>query len=232
MPSERFVDVQLSGPYRLWHHTHEFRPHPDGGTLMTDTVRYALPFGPLGPWRTGCWCAGTSSGSSTSGRGPCGGRGLNYSVDGERALHARGLVAGDRAVERVGSGLQVGGGGRGLARLPTVLPSTSTPLPSIATACGMWDGLAIESVTLPALAVEARLVELQRALVGCELERLATAAARGGRVASASPWLARGAARWTSCRCPRSPRARAPRWLRSGSSSAWNSPWSSRTGAR
>ena len=28
----RFVDVQLSGPYRLWHHTHEFRPHPDGGT--------------------------------------------------------------------------------------------------------------------------------------------------------------------------------------------------------
>jgi len=48
VPSERFVDVQLSGPYRLWHHTHEFRPHPDGGTLMTDTVRYALPLGPLG----------------------------------------------------------------------------------------------------------------------------------------------------------------------------------------
>ena len=44
----RFVDVQLNGPYSLWHHTHEFRPHPDGGTLMTDTVRYALPFGPLG----------------------------------------------------------------------------------------------------------------------------------------------------------------------------------------
>ena len=48
VPGERFVDVQLSGPYRLWHHTHEFRPHPGGGTLMTDTVRYALPFGPLG----------------------------------------------------------------------------------------------------------------------------------------------------------------------------------------
>jgi ligand-binding SRPBCC domain-containing protein len=47
-PGERFVDVQLSGPYRLWHHTHEFRPLPGGGTLMTDTVRYALPFGPLG----------------------------------------------------------------------------------------------------------------------------------------------------------------------------------------
>ena len=48
VPDERFVDMQLTGPYRLWHHTHTFRPHPDGGTLMTDTVRYALPFGPLG----------------------------------------------------------------------------------------------------------------------------------------------------------------------------------------
>jgi ligand-binding SRPBCC domain-containing protein len=44
----RFVDMQVTGPYRLWHHTHEFAPHPDGGTLMRDTVRYALPFGPLG----------------------------------------------------------------------------------------------------------------------------------------------------------------------------------------
>jgi ligand-binding SRPBCC domain-containing protein len=48
VPSERFVDRQLSGPYRLWHHTHSFRPHPEGGTVMTDTVRYALPLGPLG----------------------------------------------------------------------------------------------------------------------------------------------------------------------------------------
>jgi ligand-binding SRPBCC domain-containing protein len=48
VPGERFVDMQLTGPYRLWHHTHEFRAHPEGGTLMTDTVRYALPLGPLG----------------------------------------------------------------------------------------------------------------------------------------------------------------------------------------
>ena len=47
-PPRRFVDVQLSGPYRMWHHTHDFEPTADGGTLMTDTVRYALPFGPLG----------------------------------------------------------------------------------------------------------------------------------------------------------------------------------------
>jgi ligand-binding SRPBCC domain-containing protein len=44
----RFVDMQLAGPYRLWHHTHEFRPGPDGGTVMTDTVRYVLPLGALG----------------------------------------------------------------------------------------------------------------------------------------------------------------------------------------
>ena len=25
-PPHRFVDVQLSGPYRLWHHTHDFEP--------------------------------------------------------------------------------------------------------------------------------------------------------------------------------------------------------------
>ncbi len=46
-PSARFIDVQLQGPYRLWHHTHSFQP-VDGGTLMRDVVRYALPFGLLG----------------------------------------------------------------------------------------------------------------------------------------------------------------------------------------
>jgi ligand-binding SRPBCC domain-containing protein len=46
-PPHRFVDVQLRGPYRLWRHSHCFVPI-DGGTEMTDTVEYALPFGPLG----------------------------------------------------------------------------------------------------------------------------------------------------------------------------------------
>jgi ligand-binding SRPBCC domain-containing protein len=31
----------------LWRHTHSFTP-VDGGTVMTDVVEYALPFGPLG----------------------------------------------------------------------------------------------------------------------------------------------------------------------------------------
>ena len=43
----RFVDVQLSGPYRTWHHVHEFQDTP-GGTLVIDRVTYALPFGFMG----------------------------------------------------------------------------------------------------------------------------------------------------------------------------------------
>lgn len=46
-PPFKFVDNQLKGPYKLWHHTHEFKAVP-GGTLMTDRVRYILPFGKLG----------------------------------------------------------------------------------------------------------------------------------------------------------------------------------------
>jgi hypothetical protein len=43
----RFVDFQLKGPYRRWHHLHEFE-EVAGGTKMTDRVEYELPFGPLG----------------------------------------------------------------------------------------------------------------------------------------------------------------------------------------
>jgi ligand-binding SRPBCC domain-containing protein len=46
-PGVRFVDVQLRGPYALWHHTHEFTAQ-GAQTLMRDRVRYALPLGPLG----------------------------------------------------------------------------------------------------------------------------------------------------------------------------------------
>ena len=47
-PGVRFVDRQLRGPYALWHHTHDFADDGAGGTIMRDTVRYALPFGPAG----------------------------------------------------------------------------------------------------------------------------------------------------------------------------------------
>ena len=46
-PGRAFEDVQVKGPYRLWHHRHEFRA-AGGGTLVEDHVRYALPLGSLG----------------------------------------------------------------------------------------------------------------------------------------------------------------------------------------
>jgi len=46
-PGVRFVDRQLRGPYRRWHHTHLFEDAA-GGTRMTDRVEFELPLGPLG----------------------------------------------------------------------------------------------------------------------------------------------------------------------------------------
>ena len=46
-PPHRFADEQERGPYRYWHHLHEFRAVP-GGTELLDRVTYALPLGPLG----------------------------------------------------------------------------------------------------------------------------------------------------------------------------------------
>jgi ligand-binding SRPBCC domain-containing protein len=46
-PGRRFVDRQVRGPYRLWHHTHEFEPY-EGGTIVRDRVRYELPLSPFG----------------------------------------------------------------------------------------------------------------------------------------------------------------------------------------
>ncbi|MES1184124.1 MAG: SRPBCC family protein [Myxococcales bacterium] len=46
-PPLRFVDEQRRGPYRYWHHSHEFE-EADAGTSMRDVVEYELPLGPLG----------------------------------------------------------------------------------------------------------------------------------------------------------------------------------------
>ena len=46
-PPFEFIDVQTKGPYKLWRHTHRFSA-VEGGTLIVDTVEYALPFGVLG----------------------------------------------------------------------------------------------------------------------------------------------------------------------------------------
>jgi ligand-binding SRPBCC domain-containing protein len=48
-PPHRFVDVQLRGPYTLWHHTHTFE-ELDGGTLCLDHIRYRPRGGALVNW--------------------------------------------------------------------------------------------------------------------------------------------------------------------------------------
>ncbi|MBC7370784.1 MAG: TIGR01777 family protein [Bdellovibrionaceae bacterium] len=56
-PPFKFVDTQVKGPYKLWHHTHEFKAFA-GGTLMTDKVRYKLPMGFLGNFVAGGFVRG------------------------------------------------------------------------------------------------------------------------------------------------------------------------------
>jgi uncharacterized protein len=46
-PPHRFVDVQLKGPYKLWHHEHRFAAE-GSGTRISDEVQYLLPFGMVG----------------------------------------------------------------------------------------------------------------------------------------------------------------------------------------
>jgi ligand-binding SRPBCC domain-containing protein len=42
-PPFRFADVQVKGPYAVWNHEHRFESR-HGGTLVSDEVRYAIPF--------------------------------------------------------------------------------------------------------------------------------------------------------------------------------------------
>ena len=46
-PPRQFIDIQLRGPYALWHHQHVFEPVGDS-TRCRDRVIYKLPAGPLG----------------------------------------------------------------------------------------------------------------------------------------------------------------------------------------
>lgn len=42
-PETRFVDEQVKGPYKRWHHEHIFEDH-EGGTRIIDIVNYDVPF--------------------------------------------------------------------------------------------------------------------------------------------------------------------------------------------
>jgi ligand-binding SRPBCC domain-containing protein len=51
-PPRQFIDLQVRGPYALWHHQHTFTRVPDadggGGVRCFDRVIYKLPLGPIG----------------------------------------------------------------------------------------------------------------------------------------------------------------------------------------
>jgi ligand-binding SRPBCC domain-containing protein len=53
-PGEMFVDTQLRGPYRKWHHTHHFEKMGEG-VLIEDRVLFRLPLGWLGRTVAGPW---------------------------------------------------------------------------------------------------------------------------------------------------------------------------------
>ncbi|HEY4239426.1 MAG TPA: SRPBCC family protein [Kofleriaceae bacterium] len=46
-PDARFVDTQVSGPYKAWHHEHRFVDVP-GGCEIQDRVDYDVPLGAFG----------------------------------------------------------------------------------------------------------------------------------------------------------------------------------------
>ena len=48
IPNEQFKDVALSGPFPKWEHTHRVTPGEDGGSILTDSIDYRLPGGPVG----------------------------------------------------------------------------------------------------------------------------------------------------------------------------------------
>lgn len=47
-PGVRFVDVQRAGPYLLWEHEHFFEAI-EGGTVIRDRLRFAVPGGIIEP---------------------------------------------------------------------------------------------------------------------------------------------------------------------------------------
>jgi ligand-binding SRPBCC domain-containing protein len=48
-----FSDVQVSGPFAYWKHTHTFEPMGPAACILEDKVEYVLPLGFLGQWFAG-----------------------------------------------------------------------------------------------------------------------------------------------------------------------------------
>lgn len=53
-PPHGFVDRQISGPFASWTHRHRFVAF-QSGTLMTDSIEYSAPAGPLGSLADKLW---------------------------------------------------------------------------------------------------------------------------------------------------------------------------------
>src|SRR5579863_5436107 len=53
-----FSDLQVSGPFAYWKHTHTFQPDGLGACFLEDRVEYALRFGILGRWFAGGYVRG------------------------------------------------------------------------------------------------------------------------------------------------------------------------------
>ena len=49
----QFRDVQLSGPFRRWEHTHSFTPDGPQACILEDRIAYELPLGALGSFFAG-----------------------------------------------------------------------------------------------------------------------------------------------------------------------------------
>jgi ligand-binding SRPBCC domain-containing protein len=47
-PPRQFIDLQIRGPYSLWHHQHTFESNVTGGVICSDRVIYKIPGGPIG----------------------------------------------------------------------------------------------------------------------------------------------------------------------------------------
>jgi ligand-binding SRPBCC domain-containing protein len=48
-PPRQFIDLQVRGPYALWHHQHTFTPAAGGGVECFDRVIYRIPVPLVGP---------------------------------------------------------------------------------------------------------------------------------------------------------------------------------------
>lgn len=56
IPGDRFVDVQVSGPFGAWRHEHRFEPASEGepdGSRLVDEITYRMPMRPFGDLGSG-----------------------------------------------------------------------------------------------------------------------------------------------------------------------------------